>query len=314
MYNKLKKIGLIGLLISILCNSACLDPIENSFDKSENSSKTLVINEIVANAPGNDNDWIELYNAGATAIYLKDYLLVDDNIERELVTLPDMTLEPGDFIIIQESDEPPENGSFYVPFKLGANACITLYWGLTIIDVLDWIRGAAPSGYSYGRFPDGIGLKTTLMPTPGMINKKILKPSLIINEILASPVEGGNDWIELYNIGEHIVYLEDYSLVDDNPEHDPVALPNNILEPGKFIVIPATDEEPQDDTFYLPFRLGADDSVTLYQDLDIIDVLDWETGDAPSPYSYGRLPDGAKNVQTLIPTRGMVNIGVLKDL
>ena len=28
MYNKLKKIGLIGLLISILCNSACLDPIE----------------------------------------------------------------------------------------------------------------------------------------------------------------------------------------------------------------------------------------------------------------------------------------------
>jgi hypothetical protein len=302
-----KKIGLIVLFIGMLCHSACLDPTDNSFDKRDMSHKTLVINEIVASAGNGGNDWIELYNAGEYKVHLRDYSIVDDNVEREPVPLPDTSLEPGEFIVIQATVEAPEDGSYYASFGLGADDSVILYWGLTIVDVLDWGLGEAPTGYSYGRVPDGIGMASALIPTPGLINKEILSSDLVINEIMASAVDGGSDWIELYNTGEDVVYLEYYALVDDNPEHDPVELPDIMLEPGEFIIIQATVVAPGDGSFYVPFGLDADDSVTLYQDSDIVDMLDWRAGDAPTGYSYGRFPDGMENRQALIPTPGQPN-------
>ena len=75
---------------------------------------------------------------------------------------------------------------------------------------------------------------------------------------------------------------------------------------SEFIVIQATDETPGDGLF-VPFRLGTDDSVTLYYGFDIMDTLDWEDGDAPEGYSFGRFPDGATSVRTLTPTPGQAN-------
>jgi len=225
----LKQIGWAALFIGMLYLSACLDPTANSFDKSGSGQKSLVINEIVARSADGGNDWIELFNAAEYAVYLRDYALVDDNIEREPVPLPDIILEPGQFIVIQATDEAPEDGSDYVPFRLGTDDRIVLYWGLTIIDVLDWELNEAPAGYSYGRFPDGIGVACTLIPTPNAINQEIFKAPLVINEIVARPADGGNDWIELYNSGEETVYLEDYTIVDDNPDHEHIELPDMIL-------------------------------------------------------------------------------------
>jgi len=306
----LKHIGWSAVFIGMLCHMACLDPIANTFDKSGSSHKTLVINEIVARASDGDDDWIELYNAGESAVYLRDYTLVDDNVEREPVPLPDMILEPGEFMVILATEEAPEDGSLFVSFRLGADDMLILYWGLSIVDVLNWEVGDAPSGYSYGRFPDGVGVASTLMPTPNATNREIFKSALVVNEIVARPVAEGSDWIEIYNAGEYPVYMGDYSIVDDNAAHEPVVLPNEILEPGEFFVIPASDEAPGDGSFYVPFRLGVDDCVTLYQDADIMNVLDWEDGDAPDGYSFGRLPDGTENVQTLIPTPGQANEGI----
>ena len=110
---------------------------------------------------------------------------------------------------------------------------------------------------------------------------------------MADDADGGNDWIELYVTGEDPVYLGDYSLVDDDKKHTPAPLPDITLEPGEFFLIQATDKEPEDGSFYVPFKLGSDDCVTLYYlDSNIADVLDWATGDAPIGTSYGRLPDG----------------------
>jgi hypothetical protein len=302
-----KRIEFIALLLLMLCHSSCLDPIDDSFDMSESGPKALVINEIVAASSNGGNDWIELYNRGEYPVYLEDYTIVDDNLERNPYSLPDITLESGEFLIIFATEEAPEDGSYYVPFRLGADDSLTLYWGLAIVDVLDWEEGQAPDGCSYGLFPDGIGVPSTLLPTPGKIN---FKPSLVINEIVASAADGGSDWIELYVIGNDSVYLGDYSLVDDAAGRELAPLPEIILGPGKFIVILATDEDPNDGSYYVPFGLGADDSLTLYMNSNIVDVLDWVDGDATIGYSYGRLPDGTKEVQTLIPTKGYANEGV----
>lgn len=131
--------------------------------------------------------------------------------------------------------------------------------------------------------------------------------TLVINEIVAKDAEGGNDWIELYVVGSQPVYLADYTLVDDAADHSPVALPEITLNPGEFFVLQAVDEAPVDGAYYVPFKLGSDDSVTLRSGNTVVDVLDWNEGDAEQGFSYGRMPDGTGTCQTLTPTPGTAN-------
>ncbi|MGE0087162.1 MAG: carbohydrate-binding domain-containing protein [Desulfococcaceae bacterium] len=131
--------------------------------------------------------------------------------------------------------------------------------------------------------------------------------NLIINEILAKDANGGSDWIELYVKGSQAVNLADYSLTDEEADHEKTSLPAVTLYPGQFYLIQATDTAPADGSAYVPIKLGADDSVILYKGETIVDAFDWEETDAPEGYSFGRLPDGTGIPQTLSPTPGTAN-------
>ncbi len=130
----------------------------------------LVINEIVAKDANGGSDWIELYVKGTQTVNLADYSLTDKDADHEKISLPAVTLYPGQFFLIQATDTAPADGSAYVPFKLGANDSVILYKGNTIANVFDWKDGEAPEGYSFGRLPDGTGIPQTLSPTPGTAN------------------------------------------------------------------------------------------------------------------------------------------------
>jgi hypothetical protein len=69
----------------------------------------------------------------------------------------------------------------------------------------------------------------------------------------------------------------------------------------------AADEAPEDGSPYVLFKLGSDDSVSLFQEDDLIDKMDWEDGKALIGYSYGRYGDGSENTQTRSPTPGYEN-------
>lgn len=132
--------------------------------------------------------------------------------------------------------------------------------------------------------------------------------TLVINEIVAKP-ESGNDWIEFY-VTEGSVDLSEYSIVDDDEDHEAQTLPSVVLSEGEFLVVEAIDEDDEEafeGDYYITFKLGSDDSVTLYQNGLEVDVLDWEEGDADEGYSYGLLPDGTGDAQTLTPTQGEAN-------
>lgn len=159
----------IMVLVVIGFGGCTKDPSNSSRNTSDASG--LVINEIVAKNSDDGSDWIELYNAGNESVLLSDYTLMDDNGYLEKASLPDTALPPDKFIVIQAVDEAPEDGSYYVPFKLGADDILTLYKGNLIIDTLDWDDGDAPEDSSYGRFPDGGVDEMTLTPTPGYENE-----------------------------------------------------------------------------------------------------------------------------------------------
>ncbi|MGA1791033.1 MAG: CotH kinase family protein, partial [bacterium] len=267
----------------------------------------LVINEIVAMDAYGGTDWIEFYVVGSSSVYLGDYSVVDDSAAHTPAPLPAITLGSGEFLVIQASAEDPGEGFYYVPFGLGADDSLTLYQGSTVVDMLDWEDGDAPSVYSFGRFPNGTGSAQTLTPTPNATNETPFSIDLLINEVLVNDSGGGPDWIELYVVGDSPVYLGDYSVVDDNPAHTPEPLPGITLGPGEFCLIKATTVDPGDGSFYVPFGLGAGDSVTLYRESYVVDVLAWSAGQAPTDISFGRLPDGTGEAQPLTPTPGASN-------
>ncbi|HQU75807.1 MAG TPA: lamin tail domain-containing protein, partial [Chitinophagales bacterium] len=79
----------------------------------------IVINEAsnrnasqTADEDGDFGDWLELYNAGVGSVNLEDFGLSDDPSDPLMWTLPDITLDPGAFLLIYASgkDRKPDGG------------------------------------------------------------------------------------------------------------------------------------------------------------------------------------------------------------
>lgn len=133
--------------------------------------------------------------------------------------------------------------------------------------------------------------------------------TLVINEIVAKDSSGGSDWIELY-VTEGTVNLADYSLIDDNEGDEPQSLPALTLSAGEYVIINAIDEDDasSQDGYYVTFKLGSSDSVSLYKGNALADFVGWNKGEALSGFSFGRYVNGTGSLQTLSPTMGSDNI------
>ena len=276
-------------------------------DTVEETFAAVMINEVVAKATDNGDDWIELYVSGTETINLSDYTVVDDKEDREPAALPNVTLSPGDFYTVLATDDAPDDGSAYVPFKLGSDDCVSLFKEDDLIDTLDWEEGQALMGYSYGRYPDGSENAQTLSPTPGYENEVASRGQLVINEIVAKDSEDGFDWFELYNTGDTAVELGNYQVIDDGEDQEAESLPDISLASGEFIVIYATGEDTDEVPYWVDFKLGASDSLSLILDDEVVDYMEWDDSDAPQGFSYGLYPDGSWNTQTLEVTREAAN-------
>ena len=241
----------------------------------------LRINEVVAKDSGGE-DWIELYVTSSSDVYLADYTLSDDNNEQ--FALPDITLSPGEFYRIYASTD--DLGDLpNVAFKLGASDTVSLCSNNVIIEQLSWNKGQALSGYSYGRYPDGSDATAVLTPTELSSNSQATHGPLVINEIVASAADDGNDWFELYNNSANTINLANYHVIDESDDIDPVILPDIDLYAGEYITIYATDEGPG--TYYVPFKLGKEDELSLILNDEVIDYIDWDESDVATGFSYG---------------------------
>ena len=95
--------------------------------------------------------------------------------------------------------------------------------------------------------------------------------TLVINEIVAKDADGGNDWIELY-VTEGTISLGEYTIVDDDVDHELQELPDVFLTAGEFYIIEAIDEDDEcpDGSSCVSFKLGSDDAVTLLKNGDSV--------------------------------------------
>ncbi len=143
-------------------------------------AREVTINEVmasnattIADEDGDYEDWIELYNTGDTEIHLIGYGLSDDYDNPFRWVFPDITMQPGEFLLIWASgkNRSDPGQSLHTNFSIssaGEEVLITHPDG-TRLDEL--APASIPTDISYGRQPDGVGQWFYFAnPTPGESN------------------------------------------------------------------------------------------------------------------------------------------------
>ncbi len=144
------------------------------------STIPLRINEFLAsnvatNADdaGEFDDWLEIFNAGPSDVFLSGMYLTDDpgNLTKWMFSLGGIMLESGGYQLIW-CDEDQEQSGLHSNFKLSRNGeflALVGADGVTIVDALNY--GEQETDVSYGRATDGVGQWIFFEnPTPGSSN------------------------------------------------------------------------------------------------------------------------------------------------
>lgn len=145
-------------------------------------AQSVVINEFMAansaayaDPQGDYDDWIELYNAGVTAVNVGGMYITDDltspTKHRIPTGFPAQTTIPAGGRLILWADNEPLDGPLHVTFKLNADPgeAIGLFAadGVTPINTITF--GVQTPNVSFGRFPDGSTVEWRFYspPSPG---------------------------------------------------------------------------------------------------------------------------------------------------
>ncbi len=145
----------------------------------------VAINELMASnaaakkdGQGQYDDWIEIYNAGATAVDLGGMYLTDD-VNRPTqwqfsVSNPALTTIPPAGYLLVWADGDTQDAGLHASFKLssqGESVALFASDGVTLIDSVDFPQLAAD--VSYGRYPDANeGWQYFGVSTPGLKNQE----------------------------------------------------------------------------------------------------------------------------------------------
>ena len=151
------------------------------FENERASDVPLVINEFmasndatIADAAGEYDDWVEIYNTCGSSIDLGGMFLTDkvDNLDKWMFPYG-TSIDAGTFLIVwcDEDGDKPQDG-LHANFKLSASGEFIALVDIDTISVIDHITfGAQTTDVSYGRNTDG-GNEWTYFtsPTPGYSN------------------------------------------------------------------------------------------------------------------------------------------------
>lgn len=148
----------------------------------------LFINELmadndstIADEYGEYDNWVEIFNGDDTAVWLGDKYLSDNLSNPDKWQLPDLTMQPGTFIIIW-ADGQPEQGPFHTDYKLNDEGeQLGIFdnetTGFYLIDSVSW--GIQGIDISFGRQADGeLPWIFFTEPTPGSSNELNYLPDI----------------------------------------------------------------------------------------------------------------------------------------
>ena len=202
-------------------------------------------------------------------------------------------------------------GSLYLFYSPAAGAALAsgLNYGLQAAD------------FSLGRVPDGSTNWVLCVPTAGAVNiaASLGNPlNLSINEWLANPVPGEDDWFELHNPNAQPVDLSGLYLSDN------LGTPTkHLIPPLSFIGAGAygftrfvADEKTALGSDHVNFKLSGSGEALAVSDASGVLIHGLAFGPQAEGVSEGRLPDGTSNIVRFpaTPTPGEANYLPLTNL
>lgn len=145
-----------------------------------NAQSQVVINEVLASnttvnqdEDGTYQDWVELYNSGATAVNLNGYGLTDDATLPHKWTFPNVTLGAGQYLLVwcDDKNRAVAGSPLHTNWKISsAGETITLT-DVASATVSSAPAAALPQNVSYGHLPNGTGAFVFFSAvTPGAAN------------------------------------------------------------------------------------------------------------------------------------------------
>ncbi|MCB1125413.1 MAG: lamin tail domain-containing protein, partial [Verrucomicrobiae bacterium] len=296
----------------------------------------LWINEVLpenitglTDAAGDHDPWIEIHNAGDTALDLDALYLTDDYASLLKWRLPSVVLPAKSFVVVWVDGEPGESlaGEPHASFRLPAGTgSVALTWEASgepaVLDHVDY-RLLSPDR-AYGSYPDGQPRFRQVLhyPTPGAPNNPASRPvQVLINEwmavnhtTIADPADGDfDDWFELFNAGAEPVDLTACTLSDDPANVTKALIPaGTVIQPGGFLLVWADEDSGQTvpgGDLHVNFKLSsAGEAILLHApDGTLIDQVSF--GAQTPDVSEGRRPDGGPGpFEALpVPTPGHAN-------
>ncbi|MEY2408187.1 MAG: hypothetical protein QOF48_857, partial [Verrucomicrobiota bacterium] len=250
-------------------------------------NEVLASNVAAVNHAGTFPDFIELFNAGATSVNLSGWSLSDDGNARKFV-FPSTPLAAGGYLTVWCDEVTNATPGLHTGFSIDPDGdAVFLYDPATNrVDAVS--LGLQLPDYSVAR----IGTSWALaMPTAGAANVAAATASptnLVVNEWLANPLAGGEDWVEIYNRATLPVALRGIYLGTTGAIHRVSSL--SFIAPLGFAQFIADEGVgPRHLDFHLP-SLG--DSIIL-SDATGIEVDRVSYTNALPGVSRGRLPDGS---------------------
>ena len=265
-------------------------------------SESIVINEIATKG----TEFVELANKGHEDVDISGWVLFDsgDGAQNQPFVIPSGTKVPA--------------GEYYVAttgsnFGFDGNDGVTVYDASgKKVDSHSW-TSHPNDGESWSRLDDMTGAFTSNQLTQGAKNvapAQVDPKNIVINEVVSNgdPV---SDWVELYNKGTAPIDISGWKVIDNDPTHTPIVIPNGtVVQPGDFYAF-YTDGAANTPDKSKGFGLGKGDSVTISDANGVeIDSVGWSNGAHATP--WGRQPDGTGEFTDLgsnnvKPTRGTTN-------
>lgn len=213
-------------------------------------SELMAVNQqSLADDDGEFHDWLELSNIGDERASLSGWHLTDDPAQPDQWTLPDVTLDPGQQLVIFASgkDRRQTDAVLHTNFRLTGDG---EYLGLVTPTgnvAHEYLPSFPPqvADVAYGLYGPDLESGYFAIPSPGEPN--LQPPSatpwqdLVINEIMYHPSSNNvaDEYIELRNNGSEIVDVAGWKITGGVD----VVLPSATIEPGELLVVAADVEQ-----------------------------------------------------------------------
>lgn len=187
------------------------------------------------------DDWVELYNNSSSPVSLTDYYLSDDMGDPYKFQFPDTSIAANGYLIIWTDDDTLQSG-LHTGFKLSAAGEVVVLSDASknAIDMVSF--SVQTTDISHGRYPNGTGPFTDMLPTfsaenmTGLAVEEILESSDV--QIYPNPASQ-NVNIVINDNDKHIVqvFSIDGKMLISQSMNKEMQLDISMLDNGLYIIL-----------------------------------------------------------------------------